>query len=539
MKEEPGVDGTRYDGYTRERLIDEILSLRDHIEGLNPICREQNYPGQAPVPGGEETGIRPQQTEDALQRSEERFRSIVGIINEMIWETDDRFICIYASPKTMDILGYRTDEITGKKPSDFLLPDETGDIFTGFLQIYNTHQPVEHTEHRVRRKDGRIIVLETNGTPVFDDRDVFCGYRWVSRDITAQKDREEKLRLAQFSIDRANDMIFWVAPDGHFTYVNNAACRTLGYTREELLGKRVFDVNTLHNKRNWAEHRDELKRRGSLIFENTFITKDGREIPVELSVNYLFYRGQEYNCAAVRDITERKRAEVELKNAKDQVELYLDLMGHDINNMHQIALGYLEMARDVPADSGQIEFLDKSIEVLQRSARLIQNLRKLQKLREGVFRTDKVDVVKVLDSVHREFGAVPDKAVTLNLNGNKHCYVRANELLHDIFANLVSNAIKHTGDRADISINLDRVEVNDRTCCRVSVEDNGPGISDDLKNAIFNRMSKGSARAKGIGLGLYLVKSLAESFKGKTWVEDRTPGNHRGGARFVVMLPVT
>ena len=154
-----------------------------------------------------------------------------------------------------------------------------------------------------------------------------------------------------------------------------------------------------------------------------------------------------------------------------------------------------------------------------------------------MFLTDRIDIRNMLASVQREFGAVPGKKVTLNINCNEPCHVRANELLHDVFANLVSNAIKHTGDRADISINMDRVKENGHVYCRVSVEDNGPGIPEDFKGLIFNRVLKGTARAKGMGLGLYLVKSLMDSYGGKVWVEDRMKGDHTKGARFVVMLP--
>lgn len=71
-----------------------------------------------------------------------------------------------------------------------------------------------------------------------------------------------------------------------------------------------------------------------------------------------------------------------------------------------------------------------------------------------------------------------------------------------------------------------------------TIDDNGPGVPDDMKEMIFNRLSRGDTKAKGSGLGLYLVKSLVESYSGRVWVEDRVKGNHTQGARFVVMLPV-
>jgi signal transduction histidine kinase len=137
--------------------------------------------------------------------------------------------------------------------------------------------------------------------------------------------------------------------------------------------------------------------------------------------------------------------------------------------------------------------------------------------------------------VQKEFGGVPGKSIYLNLNGLESCHVQANELLHDIFANLVSNAVRHTGDKAEIIIDVDRVDGGQ--FYRVMVEDDGPGVPDGSKDSIFNRMQKGSA--KGMGLGLYLVKTLVDSFGGRVWVEDRVLGDFSKGARFVVVLPVT
>jgi signal transduction histidine kinase len=292
--------------------------------------------------------------------------------------------------------------------------------------------------------------------------------------------------------------------------------------------------------RDLVRERGLARQRGEDVpakYEVKLLTKDGKTRWTELTAGRIEYRGEPAGIATFFDITERRRADEELKAAKAQAELYLDLMGHDINNMHQIALGYLELARDMRPEAGQGEFLDKPIEVLQRSSRLIRNLRNLQKLRDGLFKTELVDVSKLLRDVQKEFGAVPRKAVTLNLNGHEDCHVRANELLHDVFANLVGNAIKHTGDRADIVVDLDLVRSDGRQYCRVMVEDDGPGISDDFKGRIFHRMLRGTTKAKGMGLGLYLVKSLVESYGGRVWVEDRIAGDYAKGARFVVMLP--
>jgi signal transduction histidine kinase len=213
-------------------------------------------------------------------------------------------------------------------------------------------------------------------------------------------------------------------------------------------------------------------------------------------------------------------------------------MGHDINNMDQIALGYLELARDKSRDLDQVEYLDKSIEVLQRSTHLIKNVRKLQMLQETVLETRLVDVCAVLTDVGREFGAVPDKPLTLNLNGHQHCCVQANELLYDVFSNLVTNAIKHTGSHAEIILDLDVVNSEGSRYCRVMVEDDGPGIPDDFKPKVFNRMLRGTTTAKGTGIGLYLVKYLVDDYHGKIWVEDRVLNDNTSGTRFVVILPM-
>ena len=328
-----------------------------------------------------------------------------------------------------------------------------------------------------------------------------------------------------------------VSTGGTLTYTNPAYEHILGYEHGELLGKKASDlyVDPL-DRTMWVKLMIE---KGSLQnFETKWRKKDGTKICVSINVSPVFFGDKDGVICTMEDITERKRAEKELNDAKLQAELYLDLMGHDINNLHQIALGYLELAREMMphSDLDRTDLLDRPIDVLNRSSLLIQNVRKLQKLNEGRFQAMNIDVYKLLKDIQHDFGALPNKSITFDLKECDHCHVCANELLHDVFSNLVSNAIKHSGAKADICLHLDIVN-EDRRYCRVIVDDNGPGIQDDLKKNIFNRGLKNSKGAKGMGLGLYLVKTLVDNYKGRVWVEDRIKGDHTKGARFVVMLP--
>ncbi|HUL62442.1 MAG TPA: HAMP domain-containing sensor histidine kinase, partial [Methanocella sp.] len=183
------------------------------------------------------------------------------------------------------------------------------------------------------------------------------------------------------------------------------------------------------------------------------------------------------------------------------------------------------------------EFLDKPIEVLERCARLIQNVRKLQRNQSSGYSLEVYDLGEVIEEVSSRYEGVPGKYVKIMTGTVKGVSVQANELLRDVFSNLVDNAIKHSAGPAFINIRMNREKRDGQRYCSVSIEDNGPGIPDENKVKIFERLRRGETKAKGSGLGLYLVKSLVDSYGGRVWVEDRVSGDYTKGARFVVMLP--
>ncbi|BEH08989.1 hypothetical protein GSUET_06010 [Geobacter sulfurreducens subsp. ethanolicus] len=131
----------------------------------------------------------------------------------------------------------------------------------------------------------------------------------------AIRDKMEKLETqneilfrTQYSIDRAREAVFWVRPDGSYSYVNDAACALLGYSREELLAIKAFELDPAYGGERWQENWRMLKTRGSAKIEALIKAKDSRLIPVEVAIDLIDYNGEEYQCAYCRDITERKRA---------------------------------------------------------------------------------------------------------------------------------------------------------------------------------------------------------------------------------------
>ncbi|NVN93516.1 MAG: PAS domain S-box protein [Desulfuromonadales bacterium] len=140
----------------------------------------------------------------------------------------------------------------------------------------------------------------------------------VTHDTCGRKRAEEKLQFMLYAIDNTQNQAFWVTEDGCLFYVNDAACRTLGYTREELLRMSISDIDPTNPPEVFARHWRDLRKNGSTTFESIHRSKNGHMYPVEIRANFVLFDGKEYNCAFATDISERKRAEEELRENEER-----------------------------------------------------------------------------------------------------------------------------------------------------------------------------------------------------------------------------
>lgn len=129
-----------------------------------------------------------------LHESRERFRNLVEATSDWVWEVNSRGVYTYVSPKVLDILGYKTEEVIGKTPFDLMPPGEAVRMGSIFSASVAKCEPFSCLENTNVHKDGHLVVLETSGVPFFDSKGTCLGYRGIDRDITERKRMEEKLR---------------------------------------------------------------------------------------------------------------------------------------------------------------------------------------------------------------------------------------------------------------------------------------------------------------------------------------------------------
>ncbi|HEY3273545.1 MAG TPA: PAS domain S-box protein [Methanocella sp.] len=364
-------------------------------------------------------------------------------------------------------------------------------------------------------------------------------------DTTIRQLIDERFKFTHFSVNHFRDAVIWVKPDERILSANPAASELLGYPQKELVRMSFSSFIRHIPSGSWPGFWELVKSGEANIFESEVSRSDGNTRPAEISANYLHYQDKELLILIIRDIRERKQAEQALirshaqaEAAKEQAELYLDLMGHDINNMNQVGIGFLEMAMEtIDLDEEQRELLEKPLETLQKSSRLIQNVRKLQRSRDGNVPVTTVCPGELLEKMTRNFNAPRGRRININLVQRAKCKVIANDLLEDVFSNLIGNAVRHNDGDLTIDIVVEKSAGEGKDYCSVAISDNGHGITDLRKGNLFSRAQKEKYRSSGSGLGLHLVKTLVESYGGKIHVEDRVPGDYKRGAKFVVTIP--
>jgi len=383
--------------------------------------------------------------------------------------------------------------------------------------------------------------LELGGTA--EAQDMEKAFRQMVRDLQKQQAQLRSAERRYANLFRSSlDPVFTARPDGLITELNASGERVMGIPRQPdgTYGRSLWELFGEESEQ--KEFASRLDREGAVAgFEARLVLPSGRQLYALLSAMRRYDdAGRLTNLqGVVHDITDRKRFEGALIDAKNQAEFYCDIMSHDLNNAIQGLGGYLELAslaRDVDDVN---EFLPAAQEQLDRASVLLRNVRRLSRMGSRVVESRPIDVRQVLDrcmkAVTRAHAPtpvrfdvdLPEGAIT----------VMGEEFLDDVFMNLLDNAVKYDKHELKVvQVEADRMEAPDGVRWQFRVKDRGSGIMDRDKKTIFGRFERRALSEYGTGLGLSIVAKAAERCGGRAWVEDRVQGDHTQGACFVIEL---
>ncbi|MCX6699081.1 MAG: PAS domain S-box protein [Methanomicrobiales archaeon] len=313
--------------------------------------------------------------ERELHESREKYRTLVEEIHDMIWLIDAKGHFKYVSPRSFTLLGYHPEELIGQLPSLFISFEDANYVSDIFAKNFTEHKELHLIETHTRRKDGRIVVLESSAIPYYAKNGTMLGYRCVSRDITEIKKGEEVQALLAAIVTSSDDAV--ISEDLHhqITTWNRGAERIYGYTREEMIG---MDAHRIVPEEEMGALDDIVPQviKGEHVEHfNTFrIKKGGGLVEISLSLSPIRdNRGHIVGIATIaRDLTKQRETEKALLAYITETAIRLknpvELIGDRLSDIREQV-----MAGDVTPEELQLQLQLQ----IKNTEQIVSNLREL------------------------------------------------------------------------------------------------------------------------------------------------------------------
>ncbi|MFB6361600.1 MAG: PAS domain S-box protein [Halobacteriales archaeon] len=450
------------------------------------------------------------------ERELERFQTIIEAIGDTVYTLDEDGRYTYVNDAFLEQTGYNHEEIIGahvsKVTSDEYV-EQGRSVITTLLK--KDEQRSATWEFERQTAEGEWVPVENHVALLPMHEGEFRGTAGVVRDISDRRERERELERYETIIQALGDPVYVIDADGKYTFVNEAYVEETGYDREAVIGEHVSKVLP-----------DEYVEKGQRIIEDLWNdpdrkkatwelerrSADGDLVPAENHVALLptddgRFRG---TAGVVRDISERKERQRELRRQNERLEEFASVVSHDLRNPLSVAQGRLQLA----IENGDVSELDTVAGAHDRMETLIEDMLSLANAGEAV---GALDAVALSDLAEECWHTVETEAATLRVETEGTIQADRSRL-QQLLENLLRNAIEHGGDAVTITIG----SLPDG----FYVEDDGVGIPLEDRDRVLELGY--STREDGTGFGLSIVRDIAEAHE---WQIDVTEGAD-GGARF-------
>jgi two-component system sensor kinase FixL len=497
--------------------------------------------------------------EETLHRSEEKYRSLVMNIPDVVWTTDCNGRTTFISSNVENVYGYTPEEIYQEGERlwfDRIHPDDEERVKKSFKAVFEESDPLD-IEYRIRRKDGEWIWIRDRSIGSYEK--VGSAYAdGVFFDISERKQAEEALKESEERYRKIFDTAFDTISvlDGYkFCDCNNIMVEICGVkSKDDIIGLHPWDMSP----REQPDGRSS-KEKGIEMMNAAYAGKpqrfcwrhkknDGTLVDVDISLNRFGLGGKKYLMVAGRDITKRKKAEEQAK--QHQAELLhvsrLSTIGemasglaHELNQPLCAAINYtnacLHSIRSGNADMDElIDNMEAVAKQTERAGQIINSIKNFVKKRKPHRTTVNINhIVEVLpDLVSSE---INQNKVSLNLDLEEQApVVQADPIqIEQVLLNLVLNSIEAmTDSKADERRVVIRTKNLDGAV-QIDICDKGQGISEAVSKQIFDSFF--TTKPDGLGIGLAVSRSIIEAHNGQFSARN----NPDGGATFSFTLPAT
>jgi two-component system sensor histidine kinase/response regulator len=493
------------------------------------------------------------QTEEALRASEERFRGTFENAAVGIAHRDATGHFLRVNEKLCAIVGYSREELLQKTVRDITHPDDLADSIDAFTALWQGKSPTLGLEKRYVRKDGSHVwgelfaslQREAGGKPAYDIS--------IINDISERKRLEEELRASEerrrLILDNAHDAFIAMSADGLITEWNRHAEITFGWSRAEAIG-RVLSETIIPPKFREAHNRGLARFLATAegpvlnrVLEVPALHRDGSEFPAEISIAPVRV-GEHYLFAAfIRDVTQRKQADEEVRRAKEAAEAanrakdeFLANVSHEIRTPMNAILGMTDLALETVITEDQRHYLTTVKSAADALLGIINDILDFAKIEAGRLELDPADfsLASVLGTSLRALAVRAHRKglelVCQQLPSVPDALIGDAGRLRQVLINLVGNAIKFTdcGEVVVLVENAGAPAPEGEAILRFAVTDTGVGIPPEKQAKIFRAFEQEDTSTTrkygGTGLGLTIASRLVALMGGAISV-DSVPGH--------------